>query len=66
MQLVELIFEVLIQGVLYKTGRRVLAWFGLKSNVLVETLLGIVVWAAAFFAGIVVGLFIILLIRELH
>lgn len=40
MQVVELIF--LIQGVLYKAGRKVLAWFGLKSNVVVEFAIGVV------------------------
>lgn len=66
MQAIELIFELLVQGVFYKTGRKVLAWFGLKSNVFVEFVIGFGVWVAGFSAFVVFGLFVILLVKELH
>ena len=66
MQLIELIFELVVQGVLYKTGRKVLARFGLKSNLFVETLLGIIVLSAGFYALVVFGVFVILLVKQFH
>jgi hypothetical protein len=63
-QAIELIIEVLVQGVLQKTGRRILARFGVKSNILVEFVLGFVVWCVILYALLVLSVFIVLLVKQ--
>jgi hypothetical protein len=51
--------EVLLEGYLTRTGRRVLSLVDLKTNVLAETFLGLLIWilviclALALFAALV-------------
>lgn len=42
------LIEALIDGVFESTGRKVLSYWGMKSNPFVELLIGILFWATVF------------------
>lgn len=48
LRIVGALVEALIDGVLENTGRKLLSYWGLKSNPFIEILIGILFWAAVF------------------
>lgn len=55
LRIIGILIEGLIEGVFQSTGQKVLSHWGMKSNPLVEYLIGALFWAAVFlFLGVLI------------